>query len=224
MALRSREIPPQLAAPPAARVRLPATPVCWGLTAVCVGLYLWDQLRGGALKEGLLLYGPAVQSGEWWRVFTSDLVHEGPLHLVFNLSVVWTLGRALEAGIGVYRFAVTTLAGALGAGFAVLALNFGQPTLGISGVVLGWAGALVVIAPRADRKQLGIWLVQVLVISLMPRVSFAGHLGGFVFGLACGGAMRLGPRLFAQLAPVIVFAAAALTYLAGSGRFTLGAP
>ena len=46
-------------------------------------------------------------------------------------------------------------------------------------------------------------------ISLLPFVSWAGHLGGFVFGLPCGLALRAGPRTFPYLAPILLFVSAA---------------
>jgi rhomboid protease GluP len=52
-------------------------------------------------------------------------------------------------------------------------------------------------------------------------VSLAGHLGGFVFGLPCGLAMKAGPRVFRFATPVILFLTAIVAVVASSGRFTL---
>jgi len=215
-------LPDEPAAPePVQAQPMPLTPVCFLLTGLCVLFYLVDIAQHGHLFERMDLYGPDVKAGEWWRVFTCTLAHGGALHLLFNLSAVWTLGRMLEAGIGTFRFAVTTVLGALGSAFGVLLVNFEQPTLGISGVILAWAGAMLPIATKTGRRQLGTWLVQVLIISLLPHVSWAGHAGGFVFGIPAGWVMRKGPAVFRSVAPLMLFAGGVLVYLIGSGRLGL---
>src|SRR5436305_2022955 len=152
---------------------------------VCGVAFAANLALGGQPFRQMVLFGPKVLEGEWWRVLTCVFAHGSIMHIVFNLSAVWTLGRMLEAGIGTFRFLVTTLVGALGSAFAVLVVNFDQPTLGISGVILAWAGAMLPIVNQAGRRSLGTWLIQVVVISLLPGVSWAGHLGGFVFGVPC---------------------------------------
>ena len=84
-------------------------------------------------------------------------------------------------------------------------------------MILAWAGALLPIATQSGRRQLGAWLLQVGIISLLPGVSGAGHVGGFLFGLPCGWAMRRPPAQFQVAAPILVFVAAVALYLAGRG-------
>lgn len=189
------------------------------LIAVCVVVFLYEALSPGGfarsrLTDLLLLYGPAVREGEWWRVLSTTIQHGGPLHLFFNMSVVWTMGRAYEAGIGTWRFVQISLVTALGSSLAVLLGAFDLPTVGASGMILGWIGAILPIATRTHRRQLQIWLLQIVVISLLPGVSWQGHLGGFVAGLLCGLALRAGPTVFRFAAPVLAFLAAALTVVA----------
>jgi len=179
-------------------------------------LFTQDQL-----KAALLLFGPAVAAGQWWRPLSMVFAHGNLIHLVFNMMAVLSLGRDVERGIGSFRFLIASIVGAMGSSFAVLVWNFDQPTLGASGMILAWAGALLPIANKAGRRQLGIWLVQVAVISLLPMVSGAGHLGGFLFGLPCGWVMRGRKTLFQTVAPMLVFVSAVLLYLAGSGRLRL---
>ena len=156
-----------------------------------------------------------------WRPFTTVVAHGNVLHIVFNMMAVVTLGRTIEASIGSFRFVIATLVGTMGSAFAVLVWSFEQPTVGASGVILAWAGAILPIASKSGRRQLLVWLAQVALISLLPMVSGAGHVGGFLFGLPCGWVMRQNRQLFATLAPVLVFISGALLYLAGSGRLRL---
>lgn len=203
----------------------PPPPIPWVSYVVLGGsvlVFAADELfTQGQLGKLLLLYGPAVEAGQWWRPLTMVFVHGNLLHIVFNMMAVLSLGRDVERGIGSFRFLIASVVGAMGSSFAVLAWNFDQPTVGASGMILAWAGALLPIATQAGRRQLGIWLVQIALISLLPMVSGASHLGGFVFGLPCGWVMRGKRALFQTVAPILVFVAAALLYLAASGRIRL---
>jgi rhomboid protease GluP len=174
-------------------------------------------------QEGLplALYGPLVQQREYWRMLSCVFEHGSPLHLLFNMSVVYTLGFMLERAIGSLRFlgicAVTTL----GASSFALIFNFDVPMVGASGMILGWAGAMLPIATDQGRKELGIWLVQVVVISLLPGVSWAGHLGGFLFGLPCGVALRLGGSVYSRALPLILFITAVVAMFAAHPEWRL---
>lgn len=161
-----------------------------------------ELARGGI---PLALYGPLVQRGEYWRMLSTVFEHGSPLHLLFNMSVVYTLGFMLERAVGSLRFLGLSLVTALGSSSFALLFNFDVPTVGASGMILGWAGAMVPIATQQGRRELGIWLVQVVVISLLPGVSWAGHLGGFLFGLPCGVALRLGGPVYNRALPLILF-------------------
>lgn len=186
--------------PPA---RLP--PFCLTLVVVCVGVFLVQTLGGDLtttrLPDGrelplspLALFGPLVRWGEWWRVLGTVVVHGGALHLLFNMSAVWTLGGALERGLGTARMVLVSLISALGAATMVLLVDFDQPTVGASGMILGWAGVMLPLATREMRRELGAWLVQIAVISLLPFVSWSGHLGGFLAGALAGLLMRWSAR------------------------------
>jgi rhomboid protease GluP len=75
---------------------------------------------------------------------------------------------------------------------------------------------------RQGRQSLAWLLIQVAVISLIPGVSWQGHLGGFLAGLACGGLLRLGPQRFNALWPVLALGlAAAIWALARAGGLAL---
>ena len=162
----------------------------------------------------LALYGPLVQHGEYWRLLSCVFAHGSPLHLLFNMSVVYTLGFMLERAIGSWRFLGLCLVTALGASAFSLFFNFDVPMVGASGMILGWAGGMLPISTEQGRKDLGIWLVQVVVISLIPGVSWAGHLGGFLFGLPCGVALKMGKPVYARALPLILFITAVVAMFA----------
>ncbi len=167
----------------------------------------------------LAIYGPLVEQGEYWRMLSTVFEHGSPLHLLFNMSVVYTLGFMLERAIGSLRFLGLCIVTALGSSAFALLFNFDVPTVGASGMILGWAGAMIPIATEQGRKELGIWLVQVVVISLLPGVSWAGHLGGFLFGLPCGVALRLGRPVYSVALPLILFITAVVAMFAAHPKW-----
>jgi membrane associated rhomboid family serine protease len=203
---------------------MPTPLVCYAVIGLSVGMFfLFDNMLprtmlpelGGTLRWGAL-YGPLVQQGEWWRVLGTAIEHGGPIHLLFNMSVVWTMGTTLERSMGSGRFLLLSLITALGSSFFVLLFAFDSPTVGASGMILGWGGCMLPISTREGRKDLFIWLAQILVISLLPGISWQGHLGGFLFGLPVGFALRMGPRRFRLIAPILLLLAAAATVLAAN--------
>jgi rhomboid protease GluP len=215
VALGSKEVlpggDPYATPPPAEEAPRLVTPVCLVFIALCLVVFGVGFVRPD-VRDALVLSGEAVRAGEWWRVLTSAFVHAGILHLGFNLSAVWTLGRALEHIVGSARFLLISFVGTLGASALVLTFNFNSVTVGISGTILAWVGALLPILNPQARRQLAGWLVQVALISLLPGVSWAGHLGGFLFGLPAGFALRL--RRFPVVMPIVAFIAAVICVIA----------
>jgi membrane associated rhomboid family serine protease len=41
------------------------------------------------------LFGPAVADGEWYRLITAAFLHASPIHLAFNMLMLWWFGLAL---------------------------------------------------------------------------------------------------------------------------------
>jgi membrane associated rhomboid family serine protease len=194
--------------------------------AACVGVFLLQQVTGllttttaptGEVLplSPLTLYGPVVALwGQWGRVLGTVVAHANIVHLALNMSVVWTLGTDLERGVGSARFLLLSLASAFGAAAFVLFHSFDTPTVGASGVILGWAGAMLPIVTAEMRRSLMGWLVQIALISFLPMVSGAGHLGGFVGGATAGLLLRWKPRAFFVTAPLLALAWAAAVVLA----------
>jgi membrane associated rhomboid family serine protease len=146
-------------------------------------------VRAGAL------FRPAVQAGEWWRLFTMPLLHAGLLHVAVNLYGLFLLGRFAEEILGARRLlAVYLTAGASGALVSTL-LGRSPLSIGASGAVLGLLGALVVILlrrrsawPDDKWRRALLWnlvLLGALQIWLgfqIPMHDNAAHLGGLIGG------------------------------------------
>ena len=54
----------------------------------------------GPIGEANLINAFAVAQGKWWRIFTSAFFHLGPLHLAFNMYVLYLYGQLAERMYG----------------------------------------------------------------------------------------------------------------------------
>ena len=151
-----------------------------------------------------------VREKQWWRLVSYTFVHYGPVHLGMNMLAAFNLGVPLERRLGTPRFAEITLITCLGSAAAVVALAPHMPTAGASGVLFGWLGLLVPLIRREGLRQLGRVILLNALISLIPGISWQGHLGGFLAGLVCGLVLRFDAKRFSLVAPALVGATAFL--------------
>jgi len=144
-----------------------------------------DGLSGRIFQEGAL-YGPFVADGEWWRLITSSFLHAGPIHLLFNVLMLWWFGRPLENLLGRGRFLGIYAVGALCGAAGALLVAPTRPTIGASGAVFGILGAGVVLERSRIPVFGGVAFMVVafnLVFSfVLSNVTVGGHLGGLVGG------------------------------------------
>lgn len=202
-------------AAPRVRVRSGATPVItYTLIAVNVAVFLL-QIFAPESQARLELWPPAVAGGDYYRLVTSAFVHYGILHILFNMYALYVLGPPLERHLGRPRFGALYALSAMGGSVVVYLFSpTNVSTAGASGAIFGLFGATLVGA-----KQLNLdmrWLVTLIVLNMaitftFPGVSWQGHLGGLVTGVAVGAAYFHTPRALAQagvsLALVAVFLA-----------------
>lgn len=198
-------------APAAPIITRPAFPLCaYTLISLCVLAFIGQLLTGGldALLSGTspllvwgVLYGPYVRAGEWWRLLTSALLHGGIIHLGMNMMALYYLGPTLEGWQGRWRLLAVFVFSVLAGSLASLWWSPNSPSVGASGGIFGLLGFIAALLardwrqyPRAMRSGLFNWLRSVLVINLiisfLPGINGAAHigglLGGFVLGLLIG--------------------------------------
>jgi membrane associated rhomboid family serine protease len=146
----------------------------------------------GTLYVHGALYGPyVVDLHQYYRLLTSGFLHDGLLHILFNMVFLYFVGPALEAAIGKLNFVAVYFASLLAGSFGALLFSPGIPTVGASGALFGLLGALVVVA---HYRGISIWssglgptlLINIVFSLTMSDVSIGGHVGGFVGGLLCG--------------------------------------
>ena len=197
------------------------------VTKVLVGASLFvfvldsvSGLRGRSpVATGFALFGPAVASGEWYRLITSGFVHYGIFHLGFNMVLLYRFGVMLESVLGPVAFLALYLASALAGSFGAVLLSPMALTAGASGAVFGLVGATAVGMRRRGvdvwRSDVGGLLVLNLVLTfVVPGISIGGHLGGLLGGLAVGWA-SFGPHDSKRSAAAGTAVAAFVVVLAG---------
>jgi membrane associated rhomboid family serine protease len=146
---------------------------------------------GTVFAKGALA-GPYIsQSHEYWRLVTAGFLHDGVLHILFNMVFLYFMGQMLEPAIGRLNFAVVYFVSLLAGSFGALLFQPLGLTIGASGACFGVLGALIVVAHYRGlsiwQSGLGLTLIINLVFSLsVANISLGGHLGGVVGGAFCG--------------------------------------
>jgi membrane associated rhomboid family serine protease len=198
------------------------------IVAACVAAAVFEVVKAGPQPNGQelvdlgALFAPAVDGGEWWRLFTVGFLHANAIHLGFNMLVLWRLGAMLEPALGRVRFAAVYVVSLLAGSLGVLVVEPLAPTVGASAAVFGLVGAAVVAQRAQGVNPLegplgGLLMINLLFTFLIPGISIGGHLGGLAGGLASGWVLvDLGPRLRNRLAPLLVCAALAAACVAAA--------
>jgi membrane associated rhomboid family serine protease len=147
---------------------------------------------GGQVFDKGALFGPLiVHQHEYWRILTSGFLHDGILHIAFNMFFLYVMGTVLEPAIGRLNFVAVYFASLIAGSFGALLFQPNAVTVGASGACFGVLGALIVVARARGipiwQSGLGITLLINIVFSLSVRgISIGGHLGGVVGGLIAG--------------------------------------
>jgi membrane associated rhomboid family serine protease len=154
------------------------------ITIICAA-YLADQLYP-QFYEYTALYGPLVDSGEYWRLFSVALVHGGLTHLFFNMFSLLVLGNPVEAALGKARFLTIFLVSLLTGSLASIYLNsYPHVSVGASGAVFGLFGAFIAMRKMISEGVRDIYLIVGLNFVfgfILGGVDWRAHLGGLIGG------------------------------------------
>ena len=184
----------------------PATTV---VTCVCCAVWWYLHSRGLGYDDVGVSYRKAVRERQLWRCVTASFSHVSFLHLLFNMSSLWSLGVVEQmgsrgAGWGTVWYSRYTLVMLVGSMALVLAtthvlVRYAKveryervTSVGYSCVVFGWMTYVSVKgAPSGVLSLFGFARVPVnlapfgslLFTSLVvPQASFIGHLAGIAVG------------------------------------------
>ena len=146
-----------------------------------------------------------VAAGELYRLWTVTLVHapvqQMPLHLIFNMYLLYLTGPVVEKMYGRFPFLLMYLVAAAGGSLASFAIGTSPDqrlAVGASGAVFGMFGLLIaaefIHRPALDRQSRGVvgQLVTLVILNLILGFTVLGnvdnwaHIGGLVTGLWLG--------------------------------------
>ncbi len=199
------------------RLRARKTPVTSLFLVLNVLIWLGQISPLGYLFTNSMFYAPLFTPFEPWRMITAGFVHDwsSPWHILLNSYAIWIFGQQLEPLLGKFRFFALYMVSIFGGSVAVLWLSNPQtPVVGASGALFGLMGAFFVIIRTMGGNTTQIFLLIAINFSMglfVSGISWEGHLGGLVTGLAIAGVYantRNKNQRLAQFVGVILVVAA----------------
>ncbi len=171
------------------------SPLSWAITAACLLSFL---LLNVMHPEELVYYTFSPGSGLFWPGILSHLfLHNDPMHLFFNMFLLFSIGRLVEEGYGSGRFAVVYFLSGLIAALAQASVSPQVFLLGASGALAGVLAVFVRHLPTAELLVFGVipmpaWVLAILWMGYnlygastgSGNIAFVAHIAGFVSGLA----------------------------------------
>jgi rhomboid protease GluP len=176
------------------------------LILINIAVFIYAELTGNTNDVGHMLklgasYAPYVQSGEYYRLFTSMFLHFGFSHLANNMILLLFIGDYVERYMGKICYLILYLASGVFAGWFSyrhdLATGTASVSAGASGAIFGVIGCLLVLVLIHRGHLENLTLIRVIlmaVFSLIVGFQTAGvngyaHLGGFIGGCVLGAAL-----------------------------------
>jgi membrane associated rhomboid family serine protease len=161
------------------------------LSLIMINLVIWLlQVIPGSTLTSTLFYAPLLTVIEPWRMITAGFVHspDSFWHILLNAYSIYIFGRVIEPMLGSIRFLVLYLVSIFGGSAMVLWLSEPVvPVVGASGAFFGLMGAyLIMLRAIGDNSGLLVGLIAVNLAFgfLVPGISWQGHLGGLLAGMA----------------------------------------
>jgi rhomboid protease GluP len=195
-------------------------------------LYSMRQGNDGALMglDGRTLFNfgaklrEAIAMGQWWRLITAGFLHGGIIHLLMNSWVLFDLGALVEEIYGWPRLIVLYFMATIG-GFYASTMLTASLSVGASAGVFGLIGAMLAVGVRSNTpmgaaiRSLYIrWAMYGVIMSFIPGIDWAAHLGGmaagFVVGYAAGTPRLVETSLVERLWRVAAYLALFITAIA----------
>jgi len=173
-----------------------------------------------ALAFGASYAFATVGEGRWETLLTACFLHDGLLHVGFNMLLLWQAGPIVEKNVGSARMAPLYLAaGVLGnllsVGWAWRGHVPQQVSLGASGAITGVLAAALVLGVRlqgwrgALAQAMLRWLVFVLGFGILSsftggHIDNAAHIGGAMAGALIAALWRRGYRYSERTSRVVL--------------------
>ena len=192
--------------------RMPVTSVLIGLNVLVFALMTLSGVSPVTpeleqLKQWGADWGPYTLTTQPWRMLTSNYVHIGIIHIALNMWCLWNLGALAERIFDRWTYVLAYTACGIAGSIVSLWWHPTAVGAGASGAIFGIAGALISalylgrlpVPPSAIKATLKSLMsfagYNLFFGAVVPGISNAAHLGGFVTGLSLGAV--LAPRLTA---------------------------
>lgn len=141
-------------------------------------------------KNGFFIY----QFHQYWRLITAGFLHGGFVHIAMNSWALFILVTEAEQFYGTSRVIVAYIFSTFTGFLLSLLWSPRSPSLGASAACFGLFGIMLAmgIRQRADpltqavRAHYRQWLILGLVMSILPGVDMAAHIGGLAGGFLIG--------------------------------------
>lgn len=187
---------------PSILVQLAATPLNSSIIILCslIWFYMWN--RRITFEHVSISYRKVIDQYQYYRIITAAFTHLDLMHILFNMSALWSVG-SIEIWKGSLWYIETTiLLIFLSKGFWLTLMHIlinrfnrtdyrDSSAVGYSGVIFGWMTILLMLnnaytisLPGDINLPFVIMPFLYLVITkiLLPRSSFTGHLAGILAG------------------------------------------
>ncbi len=164
-----------------------------------------------------------IRTGEWWTLISAMFLHGGLIHILFNMLWVRDLAPVTEKLFSPHKmliiYILSGIVGNLVAVYTPLVANTligtqmnSHPVVGASGAVFGLMGAIIAFGKKRGGffgrelvRQLGMWAAILIFMGfVIPRVSNAAHIGGFVSGFLIGLVLPTRDKSFSNLFYIIL--------------------
>ena len=113
-----------------------------------------SAFNNGRIYNDLIMYPPAINRGQYYRLLTSGFIHADFMHLIFNMLTLWFFGKVLEERYFMYFGKFTFLIFYLAAitlsdlpSYIKHKNNSSYASLGASGGVSAILFAYIILAP-----------------------------------------------------------------------------
>ena len=156
--------------------------------------YIYTYMIGdtNSIIGAFAVNGPAIRSGEYYRLITGMFLHGGIFHILFNMYALYVIGSQLESFLGKIKYIIIYLLSGISGGLLSMILSGSSVfSIGASGAIFGLMGSLLYFGLQY-RVYLGNFvrtqLVPLLVFNLIlgavsPGIDNFGHIGGLIGGI-----------------------------------------
>lgn len=143
-------------------------------------------------------YMPGIADGAYWQLLTSAFTHVEVIHIGFNMVALYLFGPQIEMALGRLRYlALYLVSGLAGSVLVYWAAPEFQSTVGASGAIFGLLGGFLILTLKIGgnvRSILVLLGLNAVITFSIPNISWQGHLGGFLGGVAVSAMLVYAPK------------------------------